>query len=279
VKVVYAANHSELAVQVHRANHPHTIHECQDLHQADFSRLPRHDLVLASPACQGHSQCSQPKRRDYHDAMRSTAWAVVSCVDVTEPRAFIVENVLDFKRWRLYPEWSAALRRIGYHLTELVVDGERHGVPQKRRRLFVVGLRNQRTVRVRPSDTVTPFGPCIDWHAPVKWRHVDAASPGAQVRIRASRRLGPQALVQHVTGHRGIGLDEPIRTITTKDQWIIVDGDRYRSLTVREYARAMDFRDDYMLPDVSRSTVVRGLGNAVPPGMEQAVVEATLEVA
>jgi hypothetical protein len=100
VRVVWAANHWPLAVEAHARNHPHTEHACQDLRQADWTRLPAYDLLLASPACQGHSQASQPKRRAYHDAMRATAWAVVDCADVTEPRAIVVENIAKFERER-----------------------------------------------------------------------------------------------------------------------------------------------------------------------------------
>jgi site-specific DNA-cytosine methylase len=89
-----------------------------------------------------------------------------------------------------------------------------------------------------------------------------------------------RCLSQHTTGHQGVPLHEPIRTITTKDQWIVVDGDRYRPLTLREYARAMGFRDSYVWPDeLARAEVVTGLGNAVPPPMAADVVRAVLEAA
>ena len=55
VRVIWAANHWPEAVRWHSANHPDTEHSCQDLHQANWSHVPRHDLLLASPACQGHT--------------------------------------------------------------------------------------------------------------------------------------------------------------------------------------------------------------------------------
>lgn len=51
VDVVWAANHWQEAVDIHKLNHPDTYHLCQDLHQADWSKLPEHELLLASPAC------------------------------------------------------------------------------------------------------------------------------------------------------------------------------------------------------------------------------------
>lgn len=280
VRVVYAANHWPTAVSVHAANHPETVHECQDLRQADWTRLPRFDLLLASPACQGHSQASQPKRRAVHDAMRATAWAVVDCADVTEPRAIVVENVVDFTRWRLFPEWCAALERIGYTLTQHRVIASDHGVPQLRERLFIVALKGKRHALPLRLTTRPPFAPCVDWTAE-GWRSVKVASSDAQARIaRAKRNHGPRCLSQHVTNHPGVPLSEPIRTITTKDQWVLVDGDRYRPLTLREYARGMGFSDAYAWPgELSRADVVRGIGNAVCPPVARDVVRAVADAA
>lgn len=281
VEVVWAANHWRLAVETHALNHPGVAHACQDLRQADWTALPRYDLLLASPACQGHSQASQPRRRTYHDEMRATAWAVVDCADVTEPRALVVENVLDFRRWRLFPQWCAALEALGYQLTQVVRRATWHGVPQRRNRLFVVGTRRRRFHLDAPIlEPVEPaFGPCIEWDAP-GWRHVDEAAPNARDRFDvARRRWGRRFLSQHVSEHPGVPLTQAIRTITTKDQWVVVDGDRYRPLTLREYARGMGFPDSYRWAEAPREDVVRGLGNAVPPPMARDVVAAAAEVA
>lgn len=79
-------------------NHPDTLHVCQDLQQADWTAVPSHDLLLASPACQGHSK-ARGKERAHHDAQRSTAWAVVDAVECHRPSAFTVENVPEFGKW------------------------------------------------------------------------------------------------------------------------------------------------------------------------------------
>lgn len=277
VDVVWAANHWPLAVEAHALNHPDVKHVCQDLRQANWMKLPSYDLLLASPACQGHSQASQPKRRIYHDELRATAWSVVDCADATSPQALIVENVVDFRRWRLYGVWRQALETLGYQLEELVLTASYFGVPQRRKRLFIVGTRNGRTVKAAMkacATAETPFGGCIDWRAG-RWRPLGEASPGAQKRMRAGkRRHGPRFLTQHVTNHPGVPLDEPIRTITTKDQWGVVNGDTYRPLTLREYARAMAFPDSYGWPaDANRTETIKGLGNAVPPPVGAKLIE------
>ena len=67
--------------------------------------MPHHELLLASPACQGHS-LARGKGRPHHDAQGATAWAVVNCAEVHQPRVVLVENVPEFASlWRAYPAW------------------------------------------------------------------------------------------------------------------------------------------------------------------------------
>lgn len=266
--VAWAANHWQTAVDAHARNHPGTKHVCQDLRQADWTELPSYDLLLAAPACQGHSEASQPKRRKYHDALRATAWAVVDCAEVTQPKALIVENVPAFRRWKLFPVWRQALEMLGYELSEHLLTASHFSVPQRRKRLFVVGTRKPGYRFKAPWCVLEPpFGPCIDWNADVAWTRVRDATAAVRKRIAKGRRNhGQRFLTQHVTGHPGVGLDEPIRTITTQDQWAIVDGDHYRPLTVGENTLGMGFPADYAWPrGISRSDQIKGLGNAVSP--------------
>jgi DNA (cytosine-5)-methyltransferase 1 len=281
VDVVWAANHWQLAVDAHAANHPRTRHVCQDLRQADWSTLPAYDLLLAAPACQGHSQAAQPSRarsdrtRRYHDSLRATAWAVVDCADVTEPRAIVVENVHDFARWRLYPQWRAALEALGYAVTENRIMATAYGVPQRRDRLFVVATRGPALELHPPRPRREPaIGPRIEWNRG-DWRSIrDARGAAARRRLAAAARSFDRAIVQHVSHHRGLPVTEPIRTITTKDQWCVLRGREYRPLSIRETARAMGFADSYHWPDsATRRESITGLGNAVCPPVARGIVE------
>lgn len=134
VEVLWAANHWPSAVEIHAANHPTTSHACQDLHQADWTQVPAHDLLLASPACQGHSR-ARGRERPHHDATRSTAWAVVSAAEMHRPPFLVIENVPEFAEWTLFPAWTAALNALGYTLAPHIIDAADHGVPQHRVRL------------------------------------------------------------------------------------------------------------------------------------------------
>lgn len=291
--VVWAANHWPLAVDTHAANHPHTHHECQDLRQADWTKLPAYDLLLAGPSCPGNSSAGQPGRarsasvRARHDAIRADPWAVVSCAEATQPKAVIVENVRGIRRWKLFPHWLAALETLGYHVQHHVLRASRFGVPQRRDRCFVVATRDpfDLLAALDPSDDEPAFGPCVDWGAG-EWTPIGKCQGReAKQRLRMASRAHGRCVAQHVSlstkakAATGLPLSEPLRTITTKDQWVVVDGDRFRYFSLREYARGQGIPDGYALPSASRADVIRGIGNAVPPRLGEALVSAVMEAA
>ena len=61
--------------------------------------LPQHDLLISSPACQGHTQ-ARGTDKPHHDASRATAWCVVNIAEVTRPATLVVENVPGLRRAR-----------------------------------------------------------------------------------------------------------------------------------------------------------------------------------
>lgn len=58
VKIRMAANHWDLAVEVHNQNHPDADHAAVDLHEEDPRYFPRTDILWASPECTKWSSAS-----------------------------------------------------------------------------------------------------------------------------------------------------------------------------------------------------------------------------
>lgn len=277
-RVLWAANHWPAAVATHAANHPETAHICQDLHQADWRKVPRHDLLLASPCCQGHTR-ARGKDAPHHDSSRSTAWAVVSAAEFHRPPMVLVENVPEFQAWTLYPAWAAAMQALGYTLAPHVIDAADLGVPQHRKRLVIVGTRSRAPLRLAlPRLPHRPAVEIIDFSAG-RWRPLDAPGRAAATLARVARgraRYGDRFVIPYYgsgSGLTGRSLDRPIGTITTLARWAVVDGDRMRMLSIEETRAAMSFPPTYRLPPQQREAT-KMLGNAVPPAMARAIVEA-----
>lgn len=278
VQVVWAANHWQAAVDVHAANHPATAHACQDLQQADWREVPAHDLLLASPACQGHSN-ARGKEKPHHDAQRSTAWAVVSAAECHRPAAVVVENVTAFASWALFPAWCSAMQALGYALAPHMIDSADHGVPQHRRRLFIVCTRSKHPLHLQLEPRAHVGAESFVRFDRGTWSPIDrpARSAATLARVAAGRaRHGRRFLMPYYgsgSGLTGRCLSRPIGTITTLDRWAVVDGDRMRMLTADENRGAMGFPDTYQLPAQHRQAV-HMLGNAVVPLVARDVINA-----
>jgi len=268
-EVVWAANHWPDAVEWHAVNHPDAQHICQDLHQAQWELVPKHDIMLASPCCQGHSKArGKAHGNPQHDASRSTAWAVVSAAEFHRPEFILVENVPEFLDWQLYRPWELAMQALGYSAAPHVIDAADHGAPQNRIRMFIVLAKAKAPLMLslQPQQHI-PARSFIDLEGG-SWQPIE--KPGRAnatlERVAAGRAAyGDEFLISYYGNTKvGRSLDRPIGTITTRDRWAIVRGDHMRMLSRFECRDAMSFPNDYQLPDNHR-LAVHLLGNAVCP--------------
>lgn len=276
VQVVWAANHWPAAVQVHTNNHPATQHVCQDLQQANWTQVPAHDLLLASPACQGHSK-ARGKNLPHHDAQRATAWSVVSAAECHRPELIVVENVPEFACWTLYASWCAAMHALGYALSPMILDSADHGVAQHRRRLFIAGTRSKHPVQLKLQRRAhVGSAQIIDFDAG-RWSAINkpGRSPSTLARITSGRKAHGERFLTAYYGNEqgGRSLSRPVGTITTRDRWAVIDGDRMRMLSVDECRKAMGFPASYQLPTRAKDAM-HMLGNAVVPVVACDVINA-----
>jgi DNA (cytosine-5)-methyltransferase 1 len=253
------------------------------LHQADWSQVPAHDLMLASPCCQGHSKArGKASGNPQHDASRSTAWAVVSAAEYHRPPAILVENVPEFLDWQLYRPWVLAMQALGYAVSPHVVDAADLGAPQNRIRMFLVLTQSAQPLKLNlPTLDHLPAASFIDFEAG-RWQPIEKPGRAAATleRVRAGRAThGDRFLISYYGNTKtGRSLDRPIGTITTRDRWAIVDGDRMRMLSRWECRSAMSFPDTYQLPDNHR-LAVHLLGNAVCPTPVSHIIKALQQAA
>lgn len=273
VHVLMAVNHWPRAIETHFINHPDTEHVCQDLALFDHSKLPDHDLLIASPSCVGHTR-ARGKEKAHHDATRATAWCVIDALEAKRPAQFVVENVPEFREWELFRVWLGALSVLGYSTEEHVLNAAEWGVPQERVRLVITGRFGREAAKLKtPNTPGLPARDIIDWKRGV-WGSTEGRAERTAGCIADGRaRFGSRFLVPYFGNTKTArSIDRPIGTITTKDRYAVVDGDRMRMVSIDEAKAAMSFPETYFLSG-NRGEQMKQLGNAVPPVLARGVIE------
>lgn len=241
------------------------------------------DLLLASPECTNHTCAKGSRPRD--EKSRKTANYVTNFARELNPRWIVVENVIHMRSWDGYNPLISDLERLGYNVLPEVLDAADFGVPQSRRRLFLLCDREAKPFFVPPRGLKTGTvdnNICLDQG----WQSRPLYSPGrargtiarAERAMAALGRRVPFLIVYY--GSDGSGgwqpLDRPIRTVTTLDRFGLVtwNGDEpmLRMLQVPELRRAMGFGRGYRLPFGTRRDQIRLLGNGVCPPVMEAIV-------
>lgn len=95
-----AINHDPEAIRMHKANHPHTKHYCEDVWQVDPVKACKgHPVGLAwfSPDCKHFSKAKGGKPVEKH--IRGLAWVVLKWAALVRPRVIMLENVEEFQTW------------------------------------------------------------------------------------------------------------------------------------------------------------------------------------
>jgi DNA (cytosine-5)-methyltransferase 1 len=155
--VVLAVDNDDEALETHRAHHP-GMSVNWDLADADVvervANLVRRcgiTLVAGGPPCQPFSRAGRSMLRDlvrtgrrhHHDRRRDLWESFLGVVELSSPRAVLMENVPDMALDRgmvILRTMIERLEALGYSVEERVVDTWRYGVPQFRQRLILVAL-------------------------------------------------------------------------------------------------------------------------------------------
>ena len=104
------------------------------------------NAVFGGPPCQGFSTAGW---RQEHDSRNDLAAIFLDFVKDLDPELVVLENVeglLNYRKGSVLAELLVVFEELGYHtpLRPWVLAAERYGVPQMRRRVFLVGHREQR---------------------------------------------------------------------------------------------------------------------------------------
>lgn len=285
--IVCGVDACPLATKTYKANFPDSEAVTLRMDEATGAlQLPSVgdiDLVLASPECTNHT-CAKGKA-PRNEGSRNTARYVLNFARDLRPRWIVIENVVHMATWDGYSPLLKELMHLGYHLRVEKLDAMSFGVPQSRRRLFILCDRLRTPSRVMPLDeTVRKTAmDVIELAGPWKvgpLHNGRRAQPTLERAGRGIEALGrgvPFLVVYYGSDMAGgwQSLDRPLRTLTTLDRFGLVtwqgDTPMYRMLQPPELQRAMG-GDGMILPYGTRRDRVRLLGNGVCPPVMEAVV-------
>lgn len=243
------------------------------------------DLLVASPECTSHTHAkgnTVPSEKS-----RNTAFQVVRYAAALKPRWVILENVVNMAPWSRYGDLIEGLEGLNYSVSEVRLNAADFGVPQRRRRLFLLcdnAASPPKSVHP-PSVAKRPTArSVVNLNGAYSWSSLRTARRAMNTLLRADRavaNLGPNTpflLVYYGTDKAGgwQRLDVPLRTVTTLDRFAVVkpsqDGHVMRMLQVPELKTAMGFAPHFRFLCGTRRDQVRLLGNAVCPPVMEAVV-------
>ena len=120
--------------------------QCGPIEQVE--RFPSADVIVGGPPCQGFS----PLNRARVGLERRALWReYLRALDAADPTAFLMENVPQFLTSAEFELFATAARQRGFAVEARILNAADFGVPQRRRRAFVIGSRQGHIVWPEPS--------------------------------------------------------------------------------------------------------------------------------
>lgn len=153
-----------------------------------WDRLAPIDLIPASPECTGHSLARGAKPPNPKSVR--LLWRVWRFTRVFQPRFVVLENAPAMRARRSYLPFQQAMRRLGYQMRECVLDAANFGVPQTRKRLYLLFDRQQTPPDV-PARTLTPtpIGSCLRLHEATSFRPLNTPGRAQKTLERVKRAV------------------------------------------------------------------------------------------
>ena len=296
---------------------PHAIcTTAESLHGDDLLKLGKLerkgcDLVVGGPPCQGFSI---QRRGGDKDVRNDLVLHFLRLVTDISPTMFVMENVAAIQgiRGRHYLEHCVRIaQKAGYKLHTQVLNAADFGVPQIRKRFFLVGEPDDggeffsfpkpthfrdtfSTVRMAIGDLPSPQAALkkdlvipnheIDRISDLNRKRISFVPPGGgRADIPKWLQLPCHAVSVDIAGHRAVygrlDWNKPASTITTKcnsfTRGRFAHPQENRNISMREAARLQSFPDDFVFLG-SKVDVAHQIGNAVPPLLAEKLGEAIM---
>lgn len=286
-------------------NHPETNVVCESMDSIDFSQyINKIDLLTGGVPCQSFSQAGLRKGLD--DPRGDLMMKFIDILHLIKPKLFMIENV---KGLITHDKGNTILKIIQmlnrnnlYNITYKCLDSSKYGVPQKRERVFIVGVLKELSLTLShpfkfPQENQSPSRVLKDILYDVP---ISQGAKYTEEKIKVFKQIPqggcwihlPEDLQKEYLGNsyysgggkRGIlyrlSMEKPSLTLLctpSQKQTERCHPLEERPLTIREYARIQTFDDNYEFIG-SLSSQYKQIGNAVPVELAKCMGESLLEV-
>lgn len=271
-------------------NRPEWNVVCKDIHLVDFRGM-KADVVTGGFPCQAFSHAG--KKLGFEDTRGTLFFEFARCVKEVNPPMFVAENVEGLTRHdkgRTMEVILGVMAELGYEVQHKVLNALDYSVPQKRKRVFIVGTKHGihfkfpephgKVVTLREALKSVPSSEGAIY-SPSRKAVLNLVPPGGcWVNLPddiAKKYMG--ASYTSGGGRRGmarrLSWGEPCLTLTTSPSQKFTERchpDETRPFTVREYARIQTFPDKWNFYGSVHSKY-RQIGNAVPFNLARAMGE------
>lgn len=270
--VLAAYDNWQPAIDIYSRNFNHPIYK-KDLSKEDISdELVRMapDIIIGGPPCQDFSIAG---KRDFEGKRANLTLIYGNIIQTVRPRWFVMENVYNIEKSPVFNQVLQIFKNAGYGITKRVWDASYMGVPQMRKRYFVIGR----------QDTQDDF------------LLVDLEKNLSKERMTLANYLGKNQLntefyYMHPRSYarRAIfTVNEPSATIRGVNRPMpngytchpadkTTDLTKVRSLTSKERSFIQTFPEDFTFVG-AKTDIEQAIGNAVPVKMAEYIGKAILK--
>jgi len=240
------------------------------------------DLFVGGSPCQSFTLLGYQKGLE--EARGTLFYEFARLVDEIQPKVFIYENVQGLIKHDKGRTWEVVQRvfdSLGYTLHSAVLDAAEYGLPQKRRRIFVVGFKSGGENFKFPSTVPLGFTMqdfllenAADGHVTASGEKITVKPGGQEVpdRYFLSERILPGIMCEGTGGFSmkpeiDLKIARPLMSTMHKmhrageDNYVTTNG-KIRRLAPRECLRLMGFTDDFKIA-VADTPMYKQAGNSV----------------
>lgn len=287
--VVWANEYDKDIWETYEKNHKNTTLDRRSIVNIQSDEVPECDGIIGGPPCQSWSEAGS--LRGINDKRGQLFYDFIRILEAKQPKFFLAENVSGM----LLERHSEALKNIkemfknaGYKLSFKLLNASDFDVPQDRKRVFFVGIREDLdfefefpqplkkkvTLEQKIADLQNSVVPAKEGNKTNKENckvanheyMIGGFSSMFMSRNRVRAWDDQSFTIQAGGRHAPLHPQAPKMKFIEQNVRVFVPGkeDLYRRLSVRECARIQTFPNDFIFHYSHISAGYKMIGNAVP---------------